>query len=349
MDTFNDVNSTVLPNMVNGANGTTLIFMCHVYVYVTKWLHAGKAVANNSMGSDIVTSMGNETFDFSYVDCETYHSRTKKDNETCYGNNENGENTTDTESEITHFLDCFLFKFMLGMGARGNCESRATTYDNDTDARNTTMTLFSKDYHFHSFMVDYVAGSDVCENTSLVTANETTVKDAILSESKCDWYHDTKLTDAEKICSYDRVPHENHTSISYHDCFWYRFIAELSARDICKRNTKTSQTNCRAYKFVMRSVIGGSISIAGIICNCITLHMFLRGIVKTPTTYQLQWLAAVDTVFLILYLIRHALYHMIHIFIPQGDNSDHVYWRLIYPYTLNKSVTNDASDTSFVF
>ena len=71
MDTFNDVNSTALSDMVYGANGTTLIFMCHVYAYVTKWLHAGEAAAHNSMGSDIVTSMGNETtFDFSYADCD---------------------------------------------------------------------------------------------------------------------------------------------------------------------------------------------------------------------------------------------------------------------------------------
>ena len=246
-------------------------------------------------------------------------------------------NTTDSESEITHSIDCLLFTFMVEMGARGKCESNAMTYDNDTDARPATMALFSKDYHFQSFMVDPVAASGICENMSLVTDNETTIKDAILSESKCDWYHDTKLADAEKICSYDRVPHENDTSLSYYDCFWYRFIAELGDRGDCNKNVKkhhrvTSQVNCNAYHFAMHSVLGGIISIAGIICNCITLHMFCRGIVKTSTTYQLQWLAAIDTIFLILYLIRHALYQTVDFFNPRGDNPDHLYWRVIYPF-----------------
>ena len=40
------------------------------------------------------------------------------------------------------------------------------------------------------------------------------------------------------------------------------------------------------------------ICIIGIIVNGISLYVFNRGIVKTSTTYQLQWLAAVDTLYL---------------------------------------------------
>ena len=43
--------------------------------------------------------------------------------------------------------------------------------------------------------------------------------------------------------------------------------------------------------------------ITGINANMIALYMFCRGIVKTPTMYQLQWLAGVDTVYLLFWFI----------------------------------------------
>lgn len=49
----------------------------------------------------------------------------------------------------------------------------------------------------------------------------------------------------------------------------------------------------------VRGYIIGSICITGIIANGISLYTFCRGVVKTATTYQLQVLAAVDTLYLL--------------------------------------------------
>ena len=51
-------------------------------------------------------------------------------------------------------------------------------------------------------------------------------------------------------------------------------------------------------------VLVGSICVTGMITNGISSYMFARGVVKTATTYQLQWLAGVDSVFLLVQFVR---------------------------------------------
>ena len=58
--------------------------------------------------------------------------------------------------------------------------------------------------------------------------------------------------------------------------------------------------SCRMYDFAMRGIIGGSISVIGIVCYIVSLIVLHQSVIKTPTTYQLQWLAFVDTIFLVL-------------------------------------------------
>ena len=46
-------------------------------------------------------------------------------------------------------------------------------------------------------------------------------------------------------------------------------------------------------------IVAGCICVIGIIVNGLSLYMFCRGDVKTSTTYQVQWLAGVDMVYLL--------------------------------------------------
>ena len=67
---------------------------------------------------------------------------------------------------------------------------------------------------------------------------------------------------------------------------------------------------CKLYNFVMPGIIGGFICVIGIVCNIGSLVVFHHSVIKTPTTYQLRWLARVDTVYLVLCFIfaEFALY-----------------------------------------
>ena len=85
------------------------------------------------------------------------------------------------------------------------------------------------------------------------------------------------------------------------------------------------------YAFVMSGVIGEHISVIGIVCNIGSVIVFRHGVIKTSTTYQLHWLALVDTIFLVMCFICQNLYHiMLHYL---NNDNDNLYWRVILPYT----------------
>ena len=83
------------------------------------------------------------------------------------------------------------------------------------------------------------------------------------------------------------------------------------------------------YNFVMRGIIGGSISVIGIVCNIGSLIVFHHGVIKTPTTYQLWWLAIVDTIFLVLWFVYVAVFSIINYLHIDFDS---LYWQVIRPY-----------------
>ena len=60
----------------------------------------------------------------------------------------------------------------------------------------------------------------------------------------------------------------------------------------------------------MGGIIGGSICVIGIVCNIGSLIVFRHGVIKTSTTYLLQWLAFVDTILLVLYVVQVTLNYM---------------------------------------
>ena len=90
--------------------------------------------------------------------------------------------------------------------------------------------------------------------------------------------------------------------------------------------------DCYMYKFVMFAIVGGCICLVGLVCNVISIYAFRSGVVKTPTSYQLIWLAVVDSIYLVTWLVYKALYHAMWYFYENSmysvDN-DHPYWRVI--------------------
>ena len=68
-------------------------------------------------------------------------------------------------------------------------------------------------------------------------------------------------------------------------------------------STDDEQASCNMYIYVMQGIVGGVLSVIGIVCNIGSFVVFRHHVIKTPTTNQLQWLALVDTILLILYFV----------------------------------------------
>ena len=91
---------------------------------------------------------------------------------------------------------------------------------------------------------------------------------------------------------------------------------------------------CYWYHMGMRAILGGTICITGIICNAITLHMMFRGVVKTPTSYQLKWLGVADAIFLVFHFIQFVCIERTKYGDYEWINSDFVWWVMVITDTL---------------
>ena len=98
---------------------------------------------------------------------------------------------------------------------------------------------------------------------------------------------------------------------------------------ITNMTTGIDEESCDVYVFVMITIVGGCICLIGLICNLISLYSFCRGVVYTATSYQLIWLAVVDSVYLFTWLVFHALWRAMQYF--HAGERDLLYWRVIYP------------------
>ena len=78
----------------------------------------------------------------------------------------------------------------------------------------------------------------------------------------------------------------------------------------------------------MPGITGGSISIIGIVFYIGSLILFHRHVIKTPTTYLLQWLARVDIILLVLYFFYVTLFYVMRYLHIGHDN---LYRRVIWP------------------
>ena len=285
----------------HATDGTTLTVLCHLYASVTQWLSAGNTGVNNSMVSD--TDAYNMTFRFSSPDCTYYNSLTENWHCTCASNVHNdvlGRNKL-SWSDAT---GCLLYHFMTKMGAGRQCRNISTV--NDTKNK-TTMTLISKDRHVYFFITELIDVKHMCTNTTMAMNVESQIKEGILSERNCKLYHKWMSLGFEKMCTYNT---DCKTPPSHDQCTWYRFMADLGAESDCLP-TYDKTTACRYYNFVMVSIVGGVVCLIGLVCNSISLCTFCRGKVKTPTSYQFQWLAGVDSLVLVLLLGDYAVYYAV--------------------------------------
>ena len=322
MDSNYGMNSTEVSDIVTCTGGMTMncIILCHLYSLLKQW------VSEESIGSNITTispdtdrSNDNDTaFIFSTADCRAYYWIRDRGDDKCANITEVFNNYRD-QSGMRQFTSCFLFFFMTEMGAIEKCPNISQGADNNTKDENT-MTLLSKDRIFYSFMNDSFGLGDVCE-TNTTVSYETDVKEGILTTDICDSHSWLKFQNAENKC---RPTDENDTGISHFECVWYRLQAELGVPSFCN-------SRCDMYDFVMHGIVGGVLSIVGIICSIGSLTVFRHRIIKTPTTYLLHCLALVDTIFLVLcfvwtnlsYIIKYV--HFVH---------DNLYWRVIAPHIL---------------
>ena len=339
MDSNNSVNSTEVSDVVTSTSGmpTNLIILCHLYALLKQRVSEESIGPNTStINPDTdINSDSDTAFIFSTADCKVY-----------YVLKEYGYGPCAITPEVYNYdsvryslwsTDCFLFFFMTKMDAREKCFNVSRGYANNTKDENA-MTLLSKDRILYSFMSDSLRLSDECYKNTTVS-HEAHVKSLTSTTNVCNFYGQLKSGNAENICwptsDQDSLSHDTTGEISHYECVWYRLLTELGGTTFCKgieevekQHTDNKQTSCDLYDFVMKGIIGGVISVIGIVCNIGSVVMFRHRVIKTPTTYQLQWLALVDTIFLVLYCVYLTLYYIMKYLQIDDDN---VYWRVILP------------------
>ena len=289
MDSNYGMNGTVVSNIVPSTSGMTVKFviLCSMYKILKQWVSEesiGPIISSITPDTDI-NSNSDMAFIFS-IDCGVYGRLTEHGFGQCATQLSNYDRNVFRMDRLTN---CFLFFFMTKMGAMKECSNISLEYDNNTNTENT-MTLLSKERIFYSFMTDSLGLNDVCSHV-------TDVQKGILATNACKkLFSELESHNAANICrpTSEKDTQSNGTGISQYGCVWKRLWRELRARFFCKDNS------CDAYDFVMQGIIGGLVSVIGIVCNIVSLVVFHHSVIKTPTTYQLRWLARVDTVFLVL-------------------------------------------------
>ena len=318
------MNSTV-SDIVTSTSGMPInfIILCHLYPLLKQWVSKesiGPNITNTKPDTDI-NSDNNMAFIFSTADCTVYKKLRRNGYSQCA--TEVDLYKYDRNMNVMRWLaNCFLFFFMTKKDAGEKCYHE---FDNDIN----DMTLSSKDRILFSFMTDFLGGLDVCE-TNTTVSHEADVKKRILTPKICYPYSRLQSRNAENICwptsEKDTLSNATTGGISHYECVWHRLETELGAKMFCKQARQ-----CNMYSFVMQGIIGGFISVIGIVCNIGSLVVFHHSVIKTPTTYQMRWLARVDTVFLVLCFIYENFFYMIKYF-HINIGKDNVYWRVIWPH-----------------
>ena len=319
------INNTAVSVASTDIDEVTLIILCHLYASVMQWLSTGNAGVKKSMVSS--TDANDMAFKFSSPDCTDYNYLTKDGFVFCAYNVHNEIFRIKNKLTWVDATKCLLYYFMIKMDAREQYANVSVANDTKNE---TTMTLISKDRYFYSFITDFVDVKLMCTDTTRAMNVEKQIKEGILSERICKAYRQRMSVNYDKMCTYST---DCKAGLSHYGCTWYRFVADLGAKSVCpakhqhgNRITDAKATGCIYYNLVMFSIVGGVVCLIGLVCNLTSLCMFCRGIVKVPTSYQLQWLAVVDSLLLVLFLGDHAVNYAMHYL---DNNPNHVYFRLI--------------------
>ena len=327
MDAPNSTSSTAVSDISINTNETTVnvIILCHIYALLKQWVSEDSKGSNHSsvkphIGINTDSSSDME-FIFSNADCRAYRVLQHVGFDQC-------PNTTDAYKYdiaftgwygMSDFIGCFLFFFLKEKFAIEKCSNMPLEYANNIG----TMTLLAKNQIFYSFMNDTFGLNDVCEKDKAVI-NVTEVRRGMLTTDNCLIYHWLKSINAENVCTSETETINNGTWSSHFNCIWYRLLTELGTQTFCENQW----ASCGMYNYVMAGMIGGSISIIGIVCNIGSLIKFFPRVVKSPTIYQLRWLAVVDAISLALYVVYVTLIQITE-YLQVHYNFD---WSVISPY-----------------
>ena len=323
MDFFNSTDIAVASSPSADVNGSALILLCQLFGLVKEWLHAERvSIDSNGYGDD--NSVEKEMM-FSKVECQEYIFLTKKYPDDC------DSNSTIYDNDVGHswtqkwkFMRCLTYHFMTEMGGNSSCTNSSAWSDNSTTTNNT-MSLYSKDQLFYSFMADTLNMTSTCKSLNDTLKSDTDTNATIFSYDNCDEYYDyVKYRSAESKCVHNTsaTDSDSDRELPYNECLFYRFMKSLGAESGCSEHFAL-QESCGRYMSMMRAVVSPIIGIIGLIGNSISLSMFCQGVVKTPTTYQLQWLAAVDITFILTYGLTDTLNSVMSYASVTGDIFSH--------------------------
>ena len=260
----------------------TLIYMCHLFGFMKKWLQEESISTNSAIVSDSDTVVQRENM-FSDAECEFYHD-IKRD--TYYSVCEDNSIVHVTHRELfSDFPVCIIYHFMMKMGASDSCSDDSVRSDIDTTVKNT-MTLLSKNRLFYNFLVDTLDAENGCQ----------TVKETLtIQTSDCASYID--IVKVESPC--DGI---------YVGCLWFLFMKSLGADSLCQISLIKK---CDWYYNMVQSLAPTCICVCGLIGNLLSLGMFGSGAIETPITYQLLWLAGVDIAFILTWWVVEVLPHIL--------------------------------------
>ena len=298
MDVLNSTDIAVASSPGADVSGVALILLCQVFGLVKEWLHAGDVTTNSRGYADDGQSVEQEMM-FPDVECERYSVLTRWHSDDC-GNNSMVYDYDVDQQRVYKFTRCLTYRFMSEIGANSSCMNSSGRSENDTNVQNT-MPLSSKDRLFHSFMADTLNMTSTCTSSNDTVISDTDSNATMFSYDNCDqYYYYVKRRSAESKCVHNTSATDSDTELPYDMCLFYRFMKSLGADSGCSDHFSLRES-CDLYESIMSAVVPTIICVIGLIGNSISLVMFCRGFVDTPTTYQLQWLAFVDVTYLVTY------------------------------------------------
>ena len=219
---------------------------------------------------------------------------------------------------------CLSYRHMTKLDGSRSCTKYSVALESSSNDDKTIL-LLSNDHLLHNFLVEKLDAKNRCTNTHAGFEKNSDFMNGLFSLSNCNWYlqHNDSL---RSICTSNTSGIDNNRGSSYVHCFWYRFMKSLGIESACQKYFPVVKS-CNMYDLVMNSLVFTSICIIGFISNLISLNIFSRGLVKTSTTYQLQWLAAIDTACLVTYWVTYVLQDTLSLF----ENTSDLFWHAIQP------------------
>ena len=283
------------------ANRTTLAYMCSLFGLMREWLQEGGISTDNTIILDNDTIVQKKRWVFSDYDCGYYSSYAKRE---CVSHSMVYETDSD---DLSGFIHCMTSHFMTDVGARSSCSDDSVRPDSDTNDKNT-MTLWSKDRVFFTFMEDTLDAGNICP-----VADDNVTFNA----DNCTWYYSRiKYHYAESKCAARTNGSEELSFRTYAMCLQYRLMKSLKAETVCKVSLFKS---CLVYYDIVQSLIPTCICVTGLTGNLLSLWMFCSGAVNIPTAYQLQWLEGVDITFIVTWWIVFVLPDTLYYFNAYSD------------------------------